>query len=876
MQPSMDVHLQKTRPSGQDKPVLLAERYQVVGKISGGMGVVYLCRDTKTDQPVALKTFKPEFLSHRVARDLFLREGTMWVEMGAHPNIVRAYRVERWGDGREVYLVMEWIVPPPERPLPALRSWLYPGHPLPVQQSLLFALHITRGMKHACKKIDGLIHRDLKPENILVGYDGLARVTDFGLASTLSDLITRQGTREQMHETSATLNSSRAAAGTPTYMAPEQWRHQLLDERTDIYALGCILYEMLTGRLAANGKTAIALREQHLSGHVAPHLHKLPTTFHQLFHRMLAIDMDDRYADWGELETALEKVYKLVTGNDAPLDSIAEDETRGERVNSGKSYNMMGLSYLDIGKFDMSVIYFQQAVSIARQEKDYALEAEGLGNLGLVYLALGYYTRALEFIGEQLPLLEMLNYHTEIGRAKGYLGRIYRRMGQLDKALKYHREELKIARHMEDTFNEAAALTHLGNVYRTLNRRKKAETVFKSALAKARKAGDQVRVRIILGHVGQIYLQIGEFQEARTLFMQSLEIARNIGDRVGEGDAAGNLADLLVGMNKATKAIEYYHRALNISRENHDLRRQIIYLDKIASVYELLENVEGMLDNYQQAYDTAVKMGTPRYEAQALFNMGKAYGAMGNYYEAAHWYKEASRTADLVGDNLLKLKTLRQIGEAYQLWGDLDRTSTYYKQYLQLARDNGNKTAVSDGLMLLGDLYYRLRKIRLAQQYYAEQLERVEKLTVSITPPQRIELLVKLARVAIENKEPNQAIEQCKEALSLAQKMDDKALQAMARGDMALAYQASGKGWQAYRTSKRAVKDAEEFDAAHPNKNNKSIAWASYKFALVAYQQEKWGRALPAAKRAASIFEESNDREMAELSEKLILSLEKK
>ena len=99
---------------------------------------------------------------------------------GGHPHIVRAHRVERVGDGSEIYLVLNWIVQPEDKETPSLRAWLKPGKPLPVQDALLFALHITRGMNYALSKISGLVHRDLKPENVLVGYDRQARVTDFG------------------------------------------------------------------------------------------------------------------------------------------------------------------------------------------------------------------------------------------------------------------------------------------------------------------------------------------------------------------------------------------------------------------------------------------------------------------------------------------------------------------------------------------------------------------------------------------------------------------------------------------------------------------------------------------------------------------------
>ncbi|HUM69458.1 MAG TPA: protein kinase, partial [Chloroflexota bacterium] len=75
----------------------------------------------------------------------------MWVEMGKHPNIVQAYRVERIGDGREVYLVLEWVQQPEGKRTPSLRSWLRKGKPLPLEQAILFALHIARGMKYATK-----------------------------------------------------------------------------------------------------------------------------------------------------------------------------------------------------------------------------------------------------------------------------------------------------------------------------------------------------------------------------------------------------------------------------------------------------------------------------------------------------------------------------------------------------------------------------------------------------------------------------------------------------------------------------------------------------------------------------------------------------
>ena len=173
----------------------IANIYEVASRpLMGGMGLVYLCFDHQRQHPVALKTFRPEFLPDRTARDRFLREGTTWVKLGAHPHIVRAYGVERIGDGREVYLVLELVAKREGHKDASLRPRLIPGRPLPVEQALLFALQVTRGMAHATAVIPGFVHRDLKPENVLIGVDTLPgtkvnrlRVTDFGLAAVLQN-----------------------------------------------------------------------------------------------------------------------------------------------------------------------------------------------------------------------------------------------------------------------------------------------------------------------------------------------------------------------------------------------------------------------------------------------------------------------------------------------------------------------------------------------------------------------------------------------------------------------------------------------------------------------------------------------------------------
>ena len=116
----------------------IAGRYEVAGRpLMGGMGIVYLCFDHQEQRPVALKTFKPEYLPNRDARDRFLEEGDAWVRLGKHPHIVRCYEVFLDSPRPEVYLALELVAKEEGRRDASLRSWLIPGRPLPVEQALL-------------------------------------------------------------------------------------------------------------------------------------------------------------------------------------------------------------------------------------------------------------------------------------------------------------------------------------------------------------------------------------------------------------------------------------------------------------------------------------------------------------------------------------------------------------------------------------------------------------------------------------------------------------------------------------------------------------------------------------------------------------------
>jgi len=269
--------------------------YEILSALGkGGMGEVFLARDTKLDREVAIKFLPSEFSNdpERLAR--FRREAKVLASL-SHPNIALLFAIEQVEDS--VFLVMEVARGQ------ALSTRLESGA-LPLDEALEIALGIAAGMEEAHEK--GIIHRDLKPGNVVVG-DGKVKILDFGLATvyasdqedsgdilnspTITQAFTRQGT----------------ILGTAAYMSPEQARGKKLDKRTDIWAFGVILFEMLTGERMFHGETVTDT----LAGilHREPDLGLLPPStpprVRRILSRCLEKNPEHRLRDIGEARIAL-------------------------------------------------------------------------------------------------------------------------------------------------------------------------------------------------------------------------------------------------------------------------------------------------------------------------------------------------------------------------------------------------------------------------------------------------------------------------------------------------------------------------------------------------------------------------------------------
>ena len=217
--------------------------YQIVSAIgAGGMGEVYRGRDTKLDRDVAIKVLPETFASdpERIVR--FQREAKTLASLN-HPHIGAIYGLEESNGIRA--LVLELVEGP------TLADRIAQG-PIPLDEALPIAKQIAEALEAAHEQ--GIIHRDLKPANIKLKSDGTVKVLDFGLAKAVEGSSTRVDLSASPTITSPAMTMGGAILGTAAYMSPEQARGKPVDKRADIWAFGCVVFEMLTGKRAFDGE----------------------------------------------------------------------------------------------------------------------------------------------------------------------------------------------------------------------------------------------------------------------------------------------------------------------------------------------------------------------------------------------------------------------------------------------------------------------------------------------------------------------------------------------------------------------------------------------------------------------------------------------
>lgn len=285
---------------------MLSDRYRLESKLgSGGMSTVYLATDETLGRKVAVKVLHQEISDQQDQLERFRREARAVAQL-SHPNLVGV--IDAGEEGGRPYIVFEYV------PGQTLKQRISSEGRLPLDEAAAYAIEVGRGL--AAAHTARLIHRDVKPQNVLIDAEGRAKITDFGIALSLE---------------SHGLTATGRVLGTTDYVSPEQAMGKEIDARTDVYSLGILLYEMLTGDVPFIAETQVGVAMKHVNEIVPSVQAKRPETSAALaavVERSTAKDPRDRYLDMNDmlrdLEGALEVEVARAGGSGGEATTVLE------------------------------------------------------------------------------------------------------------------------------------------------------------------------------------------------------------------------------------------------------------------------------------------------------------------------------------------------------------------------------------------------------------------------------------------------------------------------------------------------------------------------------------------------------------------------
>ncbi len=642
-------------------------RYEVQDIKKGGMGVVYLCCDHESQKPVVLKTFQDIFFSEKIQVERFMWEAETWVRLEKHPNIVRAYYVEKIED--KPYIILEYILG--EDPFgPELSGWIR-GKGLNLTLSLNFAIQFCSGMLHAQKKFEAMgkpfVHRDIKPSNIMVTRNRIVKVTDFGLVKAFQGIRRDRkelGTVETGGQKNHSLTRIDSFLGTPAYMAPEQWLGEDIDTRADIYAFGCVLYRMLRGSPPFSCEDWHEYQIQHLETTPQP-IPGISPSLNALILKCLEKKPEKRFQNFKEIREELQAFYHART------DEYVEVEGDGEKLEAWELLNK-GVSLDNLGHHGEAIQSYDEAIRLSPQD------AKFYNNRGTAYRALGQYDQALKDYEQAIQLSPWYPH------AYNNRGLVYLALGQYEKALQDFDMVIQLHPWNPHAYNNRAL------VYRALRQHEKALQDFDLAIRLNPKDADAYNNRgLVYGALGKHERAIEDFTESIRLDSTNAKVSYNRGlayQMIGKSEEALRDFDEAIRLHPGySKA--YFNRGIafaacsQLDRALQDLNEAI----RLDSTYPHFYNSRGVvfralgqLEQALQDFHEAILLN--RWFPHFYNNRGIIFLALGHMEQALQDFNEAIKLnpqyVEAYYNRALILEQTAPV-EALDAW----------ESYLQVAKD---------------------------------------------------------------------------------------------------------------------------------------------------------------------------------------------
>jgi serine/threonine protein kinase/Tfp pilus assembly protein PilF len=672
--------------------------YRILEKLGeGGMGAVYLAEDLHLARRVAIK-FLTSTDHHYRAR--FIREARA-VSALNHPNIAMVHDYGETTTGQP-FIVMEFVKGK------SLSELLDEGLTLQRSVEIISAIAEALGEAHE----QGIVHRDIKPSNVLVSERGHVKVLDFGLVKHLFDAPTSDVDLDA-RTIYSTKTRSDVIVGTPLYLSPEQATGKEIDGRSDLFALGALLYECLTGQSAFSGGSVLEIgaqiihvnpeRPSNLNPQVTPELDRITL-------KALEKKVEARYQTAAELLKDLKAAATGLTGNGVPVSSKSNKSTEGfQRATNAfatlttslkrQRFSIVSVipAFIIAGLVIWAIIYFWP-----RTYYQPSPAAKHWYDQGTDYLHNGAHFQASKALTQAIDL----DGNYAVARAR--LAQAWTELDYTDRA----KDELLAVTSITGDRSKVAPIDalYLDAINATVTRRFGDAVKAYSEIVKF--TPDFSPVYVDLGYA---YENDGNLDKALENYLKAIEL--NKGQYATAFLRAGIVYNRKGDTDKATSNFneaERLYGAASNSEGLNEVFRQRGLLFRGKGRYEEAKK------QFQQALDASRAIGNEAQQITALIDLSSLNSSLGLVAEAENYAQQAITIAQQNQLENLTAGGLLELGNAFSTKGDLQKAEHYFTQAIQFARANKGKLVEHRGLTNLGGLYIQTLRIdeglRMVQQ----------------------------------------------------------------------------------------------------------------------------------------------------------------
>jgi serine/threonine protein kinase/Tfp pilus assembly protein PilF len=740
---------------------VIAGRYRLLEPVGrGGMGVVWKAWDQQLGLCVALKVLRPELANDARLNERFRRE-LVAARQVSHRNAVRIHDIGQ--DGDLLFLTMDFVDGPSLQALLRRERRLAPERAADIARQLALALEAAHEA--------GIVHRDLKPGNVLIETSGRACVTDFGLARSSGDSghdLTRTG----------------MIAGTPAYLSPEQACGASLDGRSDLYALGILLFEMLTGELPFAGHTAAAVQKQRLSGMIRD-LRALcpdvPPRLAEVALRLLERDAARRFQNAREVVEALEDrrllaspvprsrwaallillmivpvlALLLTSGSrffwkappqmQPPLPTPEERSTRMAQAQEARLR----------GKPEKARQILAELVERSSQDLEARIElAETYGEEGNLTAAIDHLRQvteadpdhprawlllakhailagdsqnaADEYLVRALVIQDRLG--SQAGQAEVYnaLGVAYNDLGELDQAAESYRRAAEIRRRIGDQRGLAVSLRNLAAVDSVQGEQERAGKLLTEALEIVQRLGDAAGLADVSNDLGLLAEERGRYQEAMEHYRRGLQLRRRLGQTLSLAESLNNVGYVSYILGRLDDATVYWNQALALYRQGGDQSGIVIGTQGIGLLQMAHGDWDAALRSFEEALDASRKLGIQESTAAALLHRGRVELLQGRMRAAFASFAEAVPLLRELGDVRGQTELILAEAEAWLEVGDLETARKHLDAAELLLAGGRNGEQGAELLRLRGDWHRQRGETAPARQALQQAVAEAE------------------------------------------------------------------------------------------------------------------------------------------------------